>query len=237
MGNAIKPHIKNAEKTGVLQLANIGLTEFPRELFQVVGVLRTLDLSNNKIGNIPPSIGQFTNLKNLSASQIRITSLPEEIGTLKKLETVNFSMNELTSLPSSFAQLVNLRTINLSKNKFTELPSVFSNMKRLELLDMSHNKLVEVPDHVKEISAIEINLNQNQIAVLSEAIAECTKLKVLRLEENCLQLQAVPEKILTDSQISLLAIDGNLFEAKDLHAREGWEKYMERFTATKKKLY
>ncbi|XP_055937746.1 leucine-rich repeat-containing protein 57-like [Argiope bruennichi] len=237
MGNAIKPHIKNAEKTGVLQIANTGLHEFPREMFQLVSVLRTLDISNNKIGNLPPTIGNFTNLKNLTACQIRIASLPEEIGTLKKLESVNFSNNELTTLPASFVQLVNLRTINLSNNKITNLQPVFANMKKLELLDMSHNKLVEVPDHVKEIAAIEINFNQNQISIISEAIAECNRLKVLRLEENCLQLSAVPEKILTDSQISLLAIDGNLFESKDLHAREGWEKYMERFTATKKKLY
>ncbi|KAF8766731.1 Leucine-rich repeat-containing protein 57 [Argiope bruennichi] len=206
-------------------------------MFQLVSVLRTLDISNNKIGNLPPTIGNFTNLKNLTACQIRIASLPEEIGTLKKLESVNFSNNELTTLPASFVQLVNLRTINLSNNKITNLQPVFANMKKLELLDMSHNKLVEVPDHVKEIAAIEINFNQNQISILSEAIAECNRLKVLRLEENCLQLSAVPEKILTDSQISLLAIDGNLFESKDLHAREGWEKYMERFTATKKKLY
>ncbi|GBM45560.1 Leucine-rich repeat-containing protein 57 [Araneus ventricosus] len=237
MGNAIKPHIKNAEKTGVLQIANTGLHEFPREMFQLVSVLRTLDISNNKIGNLPPTIGNFTNLKNLTACQIRIASLPEEIGTLKKLESINFSNNELTSLPASFVQLVNLRTINLSHNKIANLQPVFTNMKKLELLDMSYNKLVEVPDHVREVAAIEINFNQNQISVLSEAIAECNRLKVLRVEENCLQLSAVPEKILTDSQISLLAIEGNLFESKDLHAREGWEKYMERFTATKKKLY
>jgi Leucine-rich repeat (LRR) protein len=237
MGNSIKPHIKNAEKTGVLQLANIGLSEFPKEIFQLSGVLRTLDLSNSKIGNLPSTIGQFTNLKNFSVSQIKLSSIPEEIGLLKKLESVNFSMNDLTSLPSSFSDLVNLRTVNLSKNKFSEFPPVFSNMKRLELLDMSHNTLVEIPDFISEVSAIELNFNQNQISALSENLANCQRLKVLRLEENCLQLQAVPEKILADSQISLLAIDGNLFESKDLHAREGWEKYMERFTATKKKLY
>ncbi|KAG8177057.1 hypothetical protein JTE90_024944 [Oedothorax gibbosus] len=237
MGNAIKPHIKNAEKTGVLQVANTGLTEFPREMFQLVNNLRTLDISNNKIKELPPALEQFKNLKNLTAVQIHITSLPSEMGSLKKLECVNFSMNELTSLPDSFASLVNLRTINLSNNKFREFPAVFTHMKRLEMLDLSHNKLTAVPDHVKDVSAIEINLNQNQISSLSEAISECSKLKVLRLEENCLQLTAIPDKILTDSQISLLAIEGNLFESKDLHRREGWEMYMERFTATKKKLY
>lgn len=237
MGNSIKPRVKNAEKTGVLQVANCGLSEFPQQVFQLVNVLRTLDLSNNKIGSLPSTIGQFTSLKNLLVSEAKLSSIPGEIGLLKKLESVNFSINDLTSLPSSFSDLVNLRTVNLSNNKFSAFPPVFSNMKRLELLDISHNKLVEVPDFISEVSSVEINFNQNQISVLSENISECQKLKVLRLEENCLQLQAIPEKILTDSQISLLSIEGNLFEAKDLHAREGWEKYMERFTATKKKMY
>lgn len=237
MGNAIKPHIKTAEKTGVLQVANTGLNEFPRELFQLVNVLRTLDIFDNKIRNLPSSIGNFTNLKNLTANQIRLTALPEEIGLLKKLESIHLCLNELTTLPKSFEDLVNLRTINLSNNKFHEFPAVFSKMKRLEVLDMSHNKLVEIPDHIKDVSAVEMNFNQNQIAVISENVADCSKLKVLRLQENCLQIGGIPEKILADSQISLLSIDGNLFEPKDLHSREGWEKYMERFTATKKKLY
>lgn len=60
--------------------------------------------------------------------------------------------------------------------------------------------------------------------MLSENIADCPRLKVLRLEENCLQVQAVPTRLLTHSKVSLLAIEGNLFESKDLRAREGYEK-------------
>lgn len=95
--------------------------------------------------------------------KILLGSVPEEIGGLKKLETINLNTNDLTSLPSSFSNLVNLRTINLSNNKITVFPPVFSSMKHLELLDLSHNKLTEVPDFVSQVSAIEINLNQNQV--------------------------------------------------------------------------
>lgn len=58
---------------------------------------------------------------------------------------------------------------------------------------------------------------------------------MLRLEENCLELSMLPQSILSDSQISLLAVEGNLFEIKKLRELEGYDKYMERFTATKKK--
>jgi hypothetical protein len=35
----------------------------------------------------------------------------------------------------------------------------------------------------------------------------------------------------------LLAVDGNLFDSKDLMKADGYTQYMERYTATKKKMY
>lgn len=55
-------------------------------------------------------------------------------------------------------------------------------------------------------------------------ISHCPRLKVLRLEENCLELSMLPQSILSDSQISLLAVEGNLFEIKKLRELEGYEK-------------
>ncbi|XP_023268180.1 leucine-rich repeat-containing protein 57-like, partial [Seriola lalandi dorsalis] len=97
------------------------------------------------------------------------------------------------------------------------------------------NQIQNVPEHVSELQAIEINLNQNQISVLSAEVSRCPRLKVLRLEENCLELSSIPLSILSDSQVSLFSVEGNLFEVKKLRDLEGYDKYMERFTATKKK--
>ena len=47
----------------------------------------------------------------------------------------------------------------------------------------------------------------------------------------------IPPTILKDSSISLLAVDGNLFDNKDLMKADGYNQYMERYTATKKKMY
>ena len=38
------------------------------------------------------------------------------------------------------------------------------------------------------------------------------------------------------SKVSLLAIEGNLFDVKKLNGVEGYDKYMERYTAVKRKL-
>lgn len=63
-----------------------------------------------------------------------------------------------------------------------------------------------------------------QISVLSEDVADCPRLKVLRLEENCIEKGMITPKILKHSQIALLAIDGNLFPAKDFPHMDGYEE-------------
>ena len=108
-------------------------------------------------------------------------------------------------------------------------------MKHLDMLDLSNNKITEVPEGVGKLQVVELNLNQNQIRTVSDELAGCQRLKTLRLEENC--LQSISPAILRDSSVSLLAFDGNLFDSKDLMKAEGYQQYMERYTATKKKMY
>jgi len=238
MGNqsSVKSHISNAERTGVFQLTKYNLSEFPVEILRLKSNLRTLDLSYNKLKRIPGSISEFSQLKQLTLTNNKIIELPEEMGRLKKLETIDCSVNILRSIPSSMSQLVNLRSVTLSHNQLFSFPIQLVTCKHLDLLDLSHNKITKVPEERASLQVSELNLNQNQITTLSDSIAQCPRLKVLRLEENCLPIEAITEKILNDSHISLLAVEGNLFEMKDLHNCVGYEAYMERYTATKKKM-
>jgi len=165
-----------------------------------------------------------------------LRALPDSIGNLKKLETLIVSNNQLTALPISLEGLVNLRTLTISGNLLSSFPLQIVGLKHLEAIDLSKNKISEIPDGVEALQATEVNLNQNQLSRISESIASCPRLRVLRVEENCLPLSGIPKKLLTDSPVSLLAVEGNLFESKDFHQLDGYEAYLERFTATKKKM-
>ncbi|XP_046874185.1 leucine-rich repeat-containing protein 57 [Hypomesus transpacificus] len=236
MGNsALKSHLETSQKTGVFQLTGKGLPEFPEELQRLTGNLRTVDLSNNKIEVLPASIGNFLHMKSLTLNCNKLTSLPCEISKLKKLETLLLNGNQLQQLPATMGQLKALRTLSLAGNKFREFPPGLGTLRHLDLLDLSKNHIQSVPPEVSALQTIEINLNQNQISLLSGDVSRCPRLKVLRLEENCLELCSIPTSILTDSQVSLMSVEGNLFEVKDMRDLEGYETYMERFTATKKK--
>lgn len=236
MGNsALKAHLETSQKTGVFQLTGKNLQEFPEELQQLSGNLRTVDLSNNRIETLPAFIGNFQQLRSLTISNNRLTSLPAEMGKLRKLETLVLNGNQLAQLPASFSQLKALRTLNLSANQFREFPTFLGSLRHLDVLDLSKNRIRAVPAEVSELQAIEINLNQNQISALSPEVSCCPRLKVLRLEENCLELSSIPSTILSQSSVALLSVEGNLFEVKMLRDLDGYDQYMERFTATKKK--
>ncbi|KAF3845448.1 hypothetical protein F7725_008611 [Dissostichus mawsoni] len=180
--------------------------------------LRTVDLSGNKIEVLPPAIGNFLHMK---------TALPSEISKLKKLETLSLNGNRIVTLPSSLGQLKALRTLNLSGNRISEFPPGLGTLRHLDLLDLQE------PDPERpgtRVGAADHRDQPQPEPVLTEEVSKCPRLKVLRLEENCLE-----PSILRDSQVSLFSVEGNLFEVKNLRDLEGYDKYMERFTATKKK--
>lgn len=238
MGNSgLKQHIVTAQKTGVLKLSQGHLNGFPPEFKQLEGNLRTLDLSDNKFVNLPNEISRFLQLKHLNLNKNKLIKIPDCIGALTKLETLNLCHNNLTSLPRTLSNLINLKQVYLCENHLKEVPLMFCSLKHLDILDLSKNDITTVPAEVSGLNVVELNLNQNQIADISPQIANCPRLKTLRLEENCLQLTAIHSKILTDSKICNLAVDGNLFELKQLADVPGYEVYMERFTAVKKKMF
>ncbi|XP_060526413.1 leucine-rich repeat-containing protein 57 [Cylas formicarius] len=238
MGNSgLKQHIETAQKTGVLKLSQGKLNEFPQGMKQLEGCLRTLDISDNKFVVLPNEISRFMQLRHLNLSKNKLAKIPDCIGALTKLETFNAGNNNLSFLPRTFSNLINLKQVILNSNHLKEFPLVFCGLKHLDILDLSQNELVAVPAEVSTLNVTELNLNQNQISVLSSEISLCPRLKILRLEENCLQLAAIHPRILSESKIANLVLDGNLFEIKQLANIEGYDAYMDRFTAIKKKMF
>lgn len=238
MGNKqVKQHFENAKKTGVLKISLLRLCDFPPQLRAFPGnVLRTLDISENKFVKIPDEIGNFTLLKHLNLNSNKLEELPEAISKLVKLETLTAMNNFIPAVPSSYCNLKHLKQVNLSNNLITIFPIMLCDLKSLDMLDLSRNRITKVPKEVKALYVIELNLNQNQVAELAEEIAECPRLKTLRVQENCLSIQAISPRILKESQIVNLCLDGNLFSSKQFNELDGYDIYMERYTTNRRKL-
>lgn len=238
MGNSgLKQHYETASKTGVLQVSNNKLKEIPLEVYNLAEHLRNLDVSKNKITFISDDITKLKFLKQLNLSSNLIQSLPDSLANLKKLELINVSDNSITSLPETFKNLNSLKQIFLNNNKFKQFPKQLLGLHNLEVVDLSNNKLVEVPYGMSNLFAMELILSQNEISSIGEDLYQAPRLKILRLEENCLSLEAISPSLLRDSKMHTINLDGNLFEPKQLASLEGYNEYTERYTAMKKKMF
>ena len=122
------------------------------------------------------------------------------------------------------------------QNHIKVFPRSILSLPKLDMVNLSRNKLEQLEGDFSEFSATELNVNQNQITTLAPSISQCGRLKTLRLEENCLALEAIHREILTESKISTLQLAGNLFDDKKLVEVDGYSQYMERFTATRRKM-
>jgi len=76
--------------------------------------------------DLPDSIGNLVNLKQLNLSDMRLISIPNSIGNLIQLKHLDLSKNQLTNLPPSIGNLTLLSNLNLESNKFINLPDYFS---------------------------------------------------------------------------------------------------------------
>lgn len=238
MGNkqGIVAHVETAEKTGVCNLSNRKLEEFPRELERISKVLRNLDLSNNRLVEIATVISLYSMLKSLNFEDNKIEQISDELYKLKRLETLNLANNRIPVIPPTIGALTALKTVNLSGNKIDTFPLGLTQCRHLDGVNLSRNKISSVPQGIENLQAMELNLNQNQISFMDRSIAKCDRLKVLRLEENCLDIDSFPTPVLTESNVSTLTLDGNLFTMKQFSDLPGYENYMDRYTATKKKM-
>ncbi|UMM19066.1 hypothetical protein L5515_014840 [Caenorhabditis briggsae] len=235
--STVNKHLEMASKSRVLQLKGTGLKKIPDEVEQLAGVLRNLELSENKIREIPVFIGLFSQLKQLHLSNNCLESLPDEIGSMKKLEILNLGGNKIKNLPDTIAGCTDLRTIDVSSNSFSEFPISIIACLQLDILNLNENQIETLPDDVSKLQVIELSLSQNRLKTLNSSnLSKSHRLRTLRVDGNCLEKTEFARDLLESSTVSVITYDGNRFQLKDFQDLPGYDAYQERFTATKRKI-
>jgi hypothetical protein len=143
---------------------------------------------------------------------------------MKKLESLNLGFNHIQEIPSSYSNFLNLKSIYLQNNRLSVFPMCLCELKHLDVVDLSENKIEELPESLERLQCIELNMNMNQIKVLPPSLSLCPRLKVLRAEENLLEYESISSEFLKNSQVCVLAVDGNLFQMKDLTNKDGYDQ-------------
>ena len=98
-----------------------GLSEFPREIFELAETLEILDLSGNALTALPDDLPRLGKLRILFCSDNPFTELPAVIGQCAALEMVGFKANRIARVPA-VALPPKLRWLILTDNAIAELP-------------------------------------------------------------------------------------------------------------------
>ncbi|MGI4862502.1 MAG: leucine-rich repeat-containing protein kinase family protein [Janthinobacterium lividum] len=165
-----------------------GLTEFPREIFDLADSLEILNLSDNILSALPDDLPRLHKLRVLFCSDNQFTTVPEVLGQCPQLSMVGFKANQIRTLPAA-ALPPQLRWLILTDNQLEELPLEIGNCHQLQKLMLAGNQLNSLP----------------------ETLANCASLELLRIAAN--QLSELPAWLLAMPRLSWLAYAGNPFSA------------------------
>ncbi|EAA04662.4 AGAP006993-PA [Anopheles gambiae str. PEST] len=208
-----RARIKQALKSGVLNLSGKGLATVPEKVWNLSDSdenekevrydlertndeeswwnqrsLTSLDLSSNTLTTISENIQNLVDLTVLNLQDNALTSLPAGIGALTKLTKFSVARNKLTELPESFFQLKELKHLNLSHNEFAEMNPNISDLIMLETLDVSFNSINALPGGVGFLVRLQqLTLSNNHLTELPNDIVNLRKLQKLDLAKNDLK--------------------------------------------------
>lgn len=129
------------ESTEILFLQNNRIESIPKSSLDVVPNLQYLNLHDNRVNHIEK--GSLDQLLDVDLSDNRLTELPRGTMMSLSLKNLNFSKNDISSLyAASFAGLPFLEILDLSHNEITVFPSgLFDNLTKLTSVFIGGNPL------------------------------------------------------------------------------------------------
>jgi Leucine-rich repeat (LRR) protein len=150
--------------------------------------IKNLNISHNKISEIPKEIGQLINLRHFNCSGNKISEIPKEIGQLINLQYFGCYNNKISEIPKEIGQLINLQYFDCYNNKISEIPKEIGQLINLQYFDCFSNKISEIP---KEIGRL-INLRRfychnNNISEIPIEITRCIQLTNFNYSNNTIE--------------------------------------------------
>ncbi len=189
--------LKAGQLAGATRLdLSCGLTEFPREIFELADSLEILNLTGNALSRLPDDLHRLTRLRVLFCSDNAFTELPASLGQCATLSMIGFKANQISHVPAA-ALPPQLRWLILTDNRISQLPDELGRRPLLQKLMLAGNRLAQLP----------------------ESLANCRNLELIRIAAN--RLPHLPRWLLTLPSLTWLAYAGNPVEmAADLASED-----------------
>ncbi|TGK07901.1 leucine-rich repeat domain-containing protein [Leptospira semungkisensis] len=150
----------------------------PQEILETAAknpsIIDKLDLGLGKMGQIPPVLFTFPNLKWLDLRMNELTSLPENTGDWSSLEYLNIYGNDIDKLPDSFQKLPKLKFFFAGNNDFETIPL----------------QLIGTPIEAVYLDSNKIIFNEADV----DTVLKITHLEVLDLARNR-KIESMPKNL------------------------------------------
>jgi Leucine-rich repeat (LRR) protein len=189
---------------------------------EVLPVLKTLRLSNNKLTELPDEFCSINSLEKLFIDHNNLASLPKNFGNLKKLIHLDLGSNCIKELPESFQNLRELFVLDLKSNQIESVSNqILENLCELSDLFLSGNKLSNetfslkiMGKHMKNLNILNLGFNNfTSIHEIFEFEDEekgelcLPNIKQLILTGN--KLTSFPDQLTKRSSLSILHLAHN----------------------------
>lgn len=197
------------------------------------GRVIAVDLSGQKLRELPPGIEQLDALEELNLGarvfdnglrwdadieQNHLQTLPPEIGRLSRLRVLHLNSNELSTLPPEFARLQNLELLNLYNNPLHTLPDAVCALSGLRELVADKCRLSTIPAQIAQLQQLrKVNFATNRLTSLPAEIAQMPQLEKVFLANN--PLQEFPLGLTTPRCVDGVALLPRLKKSSRLDAR------------------
>ncbi len=141
LSGPVPSSLENLVQLRELYLAHNGLSGSIEFACKLTG-LESLSLQGNKFSDLPPGLGNLSQLRSLNVSSNRFSgSIPPGIGNLTELSSLRLGYNQFSgNIPEELGNLTKLCSISLNSNQLAgEIPSTFTRLKKLNYCDLKRN--------------------------------------------------------------------------------------------------
>lgn len=162
------------------------MSETGRNLLKIT----KLDLSGQKLEEIPEYVYQCRNLRKLILHENNIGKIPSKIKALKRLRLLDLSNNKLSVINYQLIKLPNLRILNLSYNSILSIPR--------EIIASKIEQLILIGNELKKVRLNDwenlkrLNVSNNDIKTI-ELYGDLSNLEYLWFGNNPLQTIVIPQ--------------------------------------------
>ena len=179
--------LRSGALAGIRRLdLSCGLSELPEEIFALADTLEVLNLSGNRLRELPHQLTRLHKLQVLFASDNDFEVLPEVLGDCPALHMVGFKANRIAYVPAA-ALPPALRWLTLTDNAIGHLPAELGQRPALQKLMLAGNRLQALPDSLQQAHRLELlRISANRLTEVPGWLTELPRLSWLALAGNAM---------------------------------------------------